>query len=365
MIILLALVILFSILEFTCKKLGWNEWETVFERLRVLFRWNIPIMLIATNLGDIIFFTSLEFQNPNFDSAVGRGSLTICIITLLLCALVLLLAVLTASKAHITRKNAIHQKSFGNYSNFLTQFQGLQVLFRGFRDDKPICSYFYLIYVIRIALPHIIAAALYISPLLQSILYSLISLTFILFLIDFKPIKKKINLIQIIYFELLIMIVNGCVLLLTFFDHLNTGNRDTQIFLCDVIIFINFCINIFPIIFFIIKLITMIQAAIRTNRKIPNNSRVLWLQLLFLPIQQQGFGFEQVQISRFSDGYTRLANRIEPLTIKRDLIIKDQVIRLQDESGESKRGFNPMKLLRKEKLKSIRRRFRKDEVIEI
>ena len=299
---LLLTVILLAVFAKVCENIKWDEWKMFFDRMKVIFKWNLIIMFLAVCSRDIILYSSFEFKTSNLSSMTDTISLLLCICVNLIIVTILIGSYFCVTLSKSVKIHVMGTRSFGPYSHLLHRLADFQVTFRGFHTHSLARALFYPIYIARIILPMIIASYLYISPLTQTILYMLCSIAFLSYLIYLKPIKKQINYIQILILELLVLTVNTSILGLTAIDVLQIQRIATRIFFGDIIIVCNFAINILAVVFLVIKVVLVVRTISNPGdvKLEKERKKMMILQLLFLPLQQAAFGFEQVQIPSFS-----------------------------------------------------------------
>jgi len=301
-LILLAIVlgsgIIFLLLEWFAICTECQNAQFFFERLRVLTLFNLPIMLIATNIGDIIFFSSLEFRTYDSHQPSAVVSLLIAIVMLILLGVIFLIASCLVYGAQEVKYSASNELNTP-YAKYLFRWDGFQVLFRGYKNTNWFTQSFYMLYCIRIAIPMFFASFCYSVPLLQVCFYLAISILMISYLVFVKPIKKEIDHLNLVFVELILLMVNISLLALVILDMANSTNQTAKDFLGDVILAADFCLNILAGTALIGKIGVGAQQAFRMRKEKSPQEFSAWVQLLFLPIQQGCFGFEQVQIGRF------------------------------------------------------------------
>lgn len=158
------------------------------------------------------------------------------------------------------------------------------------------------------AAPMLIAAYIPNPPLLQTILFLVISLVSLFYLSFVKPLRKKITRVQFLLSEIFMLVINIGLLALTILDIIEETSGDAIIIIGDVIIVLSFCLCIMPTVFLIIKMGYGGLVAYRLRKVSPEQSEAMLVQLIFLPIQQAGMGYEQVQIARHSEKYSKISS---------------------------------------------------------
>ena len=303
-LLLLGMIVIIGILsfllEYTFSIMDCAGPSFAFQRIKIVLLWNLPLMMIATNMGDIVFFAITEFRTLDLSSTGALPSLCMCIAMLTIVLAFYTLGFFLVNRAQEVKDEARISKSYNNYATFVLSWEKFQVLFRGYDDKNFFTQSFFLIYCFRLMLPMIIAASLYTIPLLQAISFTIISLAMVFYLLCQRPIIKKIDWINLVIIEFFILVSDASLLSLVVFDMREISRQKARVFFGDVIIVSNYCLSVFAITGLVTKIIITIRAAYdfgKQNKK--KQAQSAWLQLFFLPIQQGSLGFEQVQVDIF------------------------------------------------------------------
>jgi len=137
----------------------------------------------------------------------------------------------------------------------------------------------------------------YEKPIVIPIFEILVSFGILALLVYQKPFQKRINHIQLLIVEAIVLLLNVCMLIITGLDVAGIHNSSFAIFLGDVVIIGNVILNFLVLIFLFIRLILEVQAinTALTKAEIKGKRCVAaWLQLLALPLQQANMGFEEM-----------------------------------------------------------------------
>jgi len=305
-LVLLGMILTVAVLAFILENIFTfcPNLKLFFKRLRIMTQWNLPIMIIVQNAGDIFFFAVIELKTLDLTSqASSIVSFIFCILMLVLVLAVFSLGIYLAKQAQTTKNEARDRSpSLKSYVNFVTSWEKFQVLFRGFDDKSLFSRSFLLIYTLRLMIPMVFASFLYTVPLLQGIVFWMITASMLLYLLCKKPIRKRIDLINLFLVEFLILFTDASLLVLIALDMRNSDATNVRTFFGEVIIVCDYCLDIFACICLFIKALMTVRTAFyfrkQSKRKL---ERSTWLQLLFLPLQQGSLGFEQFQVDTFSE----------------------------------------------------------------
>mmetsp|Transcript_20556 Transcript_20556/g.17974 ORF Transcript_20556/g.17974 Transcript_20556/m.17974 type:complete len:107 (+) Transcript_20556:1489-1809(+) len=97
-------------------------------------------------------------------------------------------------------------------------------------------------------------------------------------------------------FEIMILVFNGMVLALAIMDKMEYYDWDLRDRIGEVIVGINFAVSGAAIFFIVLKMTLATIRAIKLSRRKQNPNHNGWLQLILIPFQQGGMGFEQIAI---------------------------------------------------------------------
>jgi len=294
--IILICEITLAIIEFLATKLSWKTAKDVTSKLRVITRWNLPLSLLCINIGDIIFFANREFRTYDPDTPRSTISLITCIVMLVIVAILYIGTILIIKGINKAQERSVQAKSNGELISYLMKWKNFQVLFGGCTISYPVLRPFYIIYATRLAFPMIFAAFLESVPLLQVVLYCVISISMIIYVLYRKPIQNKIDYINIWVLEGLIFAANACALALVGMYYAGNHNESAKDALGEIIIICSYIIDYIAIIFFITKVVSTVRLAVMYRKEQSKEEKGVWLQLIFLPFQQGGMGFEQVRV---------------------------------------------------------------------
>jgi len=295
MFIVILAGIAFTILEKAAKVYNQPAWQSIFETLRAITRWGTLLILISNSIDDVVLFSSFQLRTL---AASASSDYTILAFLVSLAMMVLEFGLLALTfwlcmRSQESLKTAISKEKNGTY--FMVEKRDFQVVFKGFKSNFLLNRLFYLVYTLRLAAPMIIAAYLYSYIFAQSVLQVAINVIILLYVVFARPIEKRVNHVQVIVMELMYLLMNISVLILTSLDESNKTLTDFGIFLGDMIIFCNFLVNVLLHVFLFIKIMSETRTIRETIKLQKSAGQIgLWLQLLALPIQQGGMGFEEM-----------------------------------------------------------------------
>jgi len=303
-----------TMFEYIFKIFDWPLLSSFFEKLRSLFKWNLLLIILAINMDDIFVYSYLQFRSLGgaYEDTTGGGrdsiymifSLLGCLTTLAIGIGFLGFILFLVFKAQSNIKDppgvfadrkVASQRAFLASLEFAREWQGLSVLFQGFKTESLWQQSFYFLYILRACcLPMIIAFCFYSWPIPQTVLQMLLNFSWIVYLLMEKPLKKKINFAQTLICESIVLGANFCMFLLACllesgFDY----SYQSLVMLGDMVIFGNFLFNAVWVLFFIIKVIVEGKKISKRVKDPSLLAAIAWLDMLIVWFQQGGLGFEE------------------------------------------------------------------------
>ena len=265
----------------------------IFNQLKTFCLCNFIIIILATSIDDVILSSLIELSTFRFGYPVESFSLAFNILVVITEVALLAVMIIYLYKFILFRRS-------GSLDKPIEKRQGLQhrpsicVIDTGFRRDSTITSYFYVIYTLRIAFPSFIATVLYSSPKAQAIIYLIMSVLIIGYILVTRPVVNKVNLIQLVIVEVLILLAHCCFLSLVVLGSKGLENSDLAVVAGDLAIGCNGCLSAVSIIFLIVKLVLEVQKLYKLHKAKYDIPIVAWLQIIVVYVQQGGMGFEEM-----------------------------------------------------------------------
>jgi len=205
LIVLLAGVI-FALFEEYGRQNDGPLMQTFFRYLKTVVVWNLMIMLYVTSIWDIIMFISIQFRAVEFDGAGDIVSFILAILLLISIPVFMFFANRHFSRIHVhLAQSSVPPEKSLKY----------QVLTQGYSVGA---KRFYLVYIIRLIFLAVISGALVSTAVTQAIFNTLISVAMVFYIIKNKPIKRRINYIQLVSLEVIVLITNFCMFIVTVID---------------------------------------------------------------------------------------------------------------------------------------------------
>jgi len=295
----LGVIVFLHVVQMICKALQVFWLKEIFQVLKIILGWGYITMLFCIDIDDIILYGAMEFKTINLVSSTTLSSLSffLCLtfIGVMIATMICICLIVNKKRYNLDTSPSIHAKRY--IAKFERTWDWCQILYRGFKSTNFVTEYFYLIYIIRIAFPMLIVVWSYRDPVVITIFEVLISLCILGLLMYQKPFIKRVNQIQIMILESIVLLMNICMLIITALDAVDIKRSSFAIFLGDVVIIGNVILNFMVLLFLLIRIVLEIQAInlalTKANIK-GRRSIAAWLQLLALPLQQANMGFEEM-----------------------------------------------------------------------
>ncbi len=209
---------------------------------------NFVLAQLYSIYGDIILFSVLEYRSPNFTSGWSRFSFA--------CTLVFPSMTLSLLMAHIfLLKNyqKIKQQNAEMLSQFVNKNKGSFVLFNDFKDYSFLRQSFLLLLTARDLIFSLLLATMFDHPLGESIFILCLNIAMVVYLILKPPFKSVFDATQQLFYEVIALIVNVCILIMAIMDEINSTGTDIRTFIGKLIIATNMIFNFGSLAFMLVK----------------------------------------------------------------------------------------------------------------
>ena len=300
---ILIIIIILGLIEKVFQVIYLTSFHDFVHKISLIFRWNVFLLTIVYYLDDIILYSVLEFSTLSQGSKANLTFVGFClgIIFLAIGLGALFGAYLLVRMARVARFDSAKEKSAIVYAEFVRSWQGCQILFRGVNFSGTYKRNFYLLYAVRMAFPTILTVFLSKLPLVNCTVQTIINVLIILYVAYMKPLKKKVNQVQILLFEVLCLATNVLIFFMISYSLAATEKSLKAVLIGDAIIIMNDLINLLVLIFLPIKFVIELRAMCRHLSQYPDKSGLAYIELLSLIFQQGAMGFEEM----IQDTYTR------------------------------------------------------------
>jgi len=217
--------------------------------------------------GDVVFFSLLEWRSIVFSEGLSGLSFAFSIMLLLIMLLSFVFYFNILFKYKKVKEQSTNSANENVLNDFIKLHEGNQVFFREFKDDSISQHAFLFFLTLKDIIYSLIITVLFDHPLTQTILILILNLVMCLYLVIKRPFRNILDEIQQLAYEVMILIVSICVLIMAVLDHRSSLALNERIDMGRVIIIINICFNFITIIFLGIKLLESAWDAYNYFRK--------------------------------------------------------------------------------------------------
>lgn len=256
-------------------------------------------------LGDILLFAVLETQTKDLVNSETNLSFSLSILFLCIGSLILGAHLYILIRFSKFRKNPLWPSEIEEFSK---KYEGSSVIFKHFKDSAFASQSFLFFFVMRSCIFNLTLAFLPDQPEIQISLILTFSAIMLMYLIAQRPFKTIVNLLQHITCEILLLIVNISVLMITHLKFENQGAYENRDQLCDVIIYTTLVFGYVPQVFLVIKVIVAViewrmskkkssQKQVKTDRNVKIQKRAHNGTPKFITYQNRGLNDSSVEIS--------------------------------------------------------------------
>ena len=228
----------------------------IITRILQSLQWNTLLAMICADSGEIIFYASLHIQNTPLGSTISIASLIITLLMIFFVLVTLGICFKILLAFHLQKQ----KRTPSGTPDWLEKWKGYEILYEEIEQESLFSLAYMAIYVIRSLLFFAIIANLYEYPLIQSLLLNLINLLIFCYLLYNKPLKSRLNIIQLFINEILGDIQTVCVLALANMDREETDDPYARFTLGNIIIAIS-------IVFYVLGVVCLALEGVLFSRK--------------------------------------------------------------------------------------------------
>jgi len=246
------------------------------EKLESLVKWNLFLMFFFTNYAEITLYSVLEFRTFRATSFFAVLSLLVAIVLIVLGGYYLIKLLKTSliliKEERSEKKEEEEDNRFKAYEIFYEAYKGKNIWTQGYL----------FFFTVRIILCYGIIAGLYEYPLLQSIILTGLSGIMLMYALIVRPTKEILHTVEVVVFELIILVVNICVIVFAVLDSQGKELETQRNNLGRAVVLCNTTVRILSSIFVLLSfLINLIQKYLLREKSSPYMSLRRLLSLRF------------------------------------------------------------------------------------
>ena len=219
----------------------------IAKKILPIVKWNVFLVVFCGTYGDIVFFSALEFQSINFDSFPSILSFAVCI-GLNALAILIFIKIIQVNLS-LRRKGTNNENGLEKYKAF----------FECYKTQSFNQQIYLAFYILRTSLFNVIIAYIHKNPLHQAILILLLNFSMVAYLVFKKPMKKRVNLLQHLTLEVILLVFNTCLLILAMADNAGNYSPDLRRKIGDIMMTINLIVPMVSMGFVVGKLLLILR----------------------------------------------------------------------------------------------------------
>jgi len=259
LVILLTVMLLFLLAYLTEFLLNKNN-KNIFiaRKIRIVIQ-NLLLTQLYLSLGDIILFACLEWSYPDFSQAFTISSFVLSIVLAIIPIACLTLQLLLLIKFQSYKRENPQMNEEVLVSKCRDRYPASQIFFRDFKSQSLTHQIFLFLLILRDFIFSVLIALLAKYPLVQAILFLILSLPLGIFIFLFKPFKSRWNLAQQMSYEIMILIVSINIIIMAIFDQSNLPSFNNRRKIGKLIIGVQICFVCLGILVLTLLFISLIK----------------------------------------------------------------------------------------------------------
>ena len=234
-------------------------------KVKEALKWNFLLALLISKFSEVILFSSFEFESIDINNIWGIISFLECLVISSLSLFVLIrIFYLVIARSKILITNATPSITPSNDEDTrLTKWQNYTVLYESFKEKSLMHQMFVPLSLLRVCVFSIIIAYFYHYPLAQTCSIVMLNLLMLLYISKVKPSKRVAEVVEYAVQEVVLLIINTCVMVLAALDKAGMEASTERTNLGSVIIWVNVGFSGATTLYLILKTLVQIIRAIR------------------------------------------------------------------------------------------------------
>ena len=276
LLVLFAGLISVYLLE-KCTKNCTGVVRTVCLKMKTILKWNYTLTLLLASAGQILFFASFDFRTNTLSQLAPILSFILCCFLhlVLVCILFKMIYVITSIRRTPLQDNATllstdqsHRPRFDT-----SKWEEYEIIFGEFKHDSFLHQAYLPIYTLRIYLFYLVVAYMFDYPLAQIIVITLLNISMILYLLIIQPSKSKVQLIENLVVEVVLLIIDSLLVALAILDKSHTNAETPRRIIGKVVVAVNTGLCIVGGTYLLAKLVINVLSELRQAIKSYRNKR--------------------------------------------------------------------------------------------
>ena len=176
---------------------------------------------------------------------------------------------------------------------FYKKWENYQVIYAGFKNKMFFDQAFVIFSTIRIMYCYLLVGLLYMSPLVQTTQFLILSILMLYYICIRRPMKDPIGLIVAAVYEVLTFVINLCAFILAVCQSTKTLTLDIQTRMSETILITNTAINTCSSIFTWVYIAYAMWGAFKVSRVPGISGKTTWLYVFVAPYSNPGMDFDE------------------------------------------------------------------------
>jgi len=224
-----------------------------------VLKWNLFLIMFCGMAGDIVFFSSFEFRKAQFDNVFSVVSFVTCIFMNFVSIYVFYKLIQVNLNLQKNRNSRIARRDEADFmKDAESKWESCKVFFHAYKNKKFSQQAFMIFFLIRVLSFYLIIAYFYAYPFFQIIMITLVSFVIVIYLIIVRPFKSRLNNLNQVVFEVIILAFNGCILVLAALDTAKSESYETRKKLENILMNINLAAGFISTFFIVLKAIVLL-----------------------------------------------------------------------------------------------------------
>jgi len=260
MLILLGVIGILYLIEIYAK--SYKSVQSVLVKISPHIRWNLFLTVFCSNYCDLAFYTAVSLLSVNLESGYAILGFLICLGFNTIAFFLVVFKIQTLGALRTARK---HQSE----DDLKKKYEKYKMIFEVFKDQSYLHQSFVIVFSIRAYAYSAVVGYLYNFPVVQAVLLMLLCLAMLLYLLIARPMKILINLIQQIFCELILLLVNLCVLIMSIIDQQDPVDNSKKDGYGAFILLMNIVLSWAMPVFSILKVVLIVKEQIAARKSKP------------------------------------------------------------------------------------------------
>ena len=262
LVVAFALILAMQVLFKSCKLPS-----LVIRKIRASMQWSFMLMNFVSSYGEIVVFSALEFRSRPFSQGWRGLSFTAGVLTNMLSIFVFVKMIKIINKVQKARIRAgVSPQTPQGHLSPHQKWKDCEVLFETFNQGSLLQQMFFPIFITRLYIFYLVISYLESCPLAQMIIICVLNSTIVIYILVVRPHRTKVDTLECIVPEIVLLVVNLCVLSLAILDKANMEAKTARESLGEAVIWINTAFYAGGAIYLLVRIVSKIIQMIKTRR---------------------------------------------------------------------------------------------------